>query len=57
MTAPASVGVVTEDVLRQVLSQASREMIEKIVWEIIPDLAESIIREELDKIIKRARPQ
>jgi hypothetical protein len=38
-----------------VLSQASRELIEKIVWEVVPDLAETIIREELDRLLKQNR--
>lgn len=36
--------------LRALLSSASREVIEKIVWEVVPDLAESIIREEIRKL-------
>jgi hypothetical protein len=38
--------------LRAALSQASREVIEKIAWEVVPQLAETIIREELDRLIK-----
>lgn len=44
---PAAIG---EDQLRDILSQVSREIIEKIVWEVVPDLAESIIRDEIRKI-------
>ncbi|MCC6748254.1 MAG: response regulator [Deltaproteobacteria bacterium] len=34
----------------------SKEVIERIVWEVVPDLAESIIRQELDRLIeKRAK--
>jgi hypothetical protein len=29
-----------------------REVIEKIAWEIIPDLAETIIREEIERLKK-----
>jgi hypothetical protein len=39
-----------EEQLRAILSQISRETIEKIVWEIVPDLAENLIREEIRKI-------
>jgi len=28
----------------------SREVIERVVWEIVPDLAETIIREELKRL-------
>ena len=41
-----------EAVLRDALSRASREVIEKIAWEVVPALAETIIREELDRLIK-----
>ncbi len=45
--APANV---TEDQLRAAIAGASREIIERIVWEIVPDLAESMIREAIQKI-------
>lgn len=38
--------------LRDALSKASREVIEKIAWEVVPQLAETIIREELDRLVK-----
>ena len=41
-----------EAVLRNALSQASREVIEKIAWEVVPQLAETIIRQELERLIK-----
>jgi hypothetical protein len=41
-----------EAVLRQALSQASREVIERVVWEVVPQLAETIIRENLDRLVK-----
>ncbi|HTP49053.1 MAG TPA: response regulator, partial [Anaeromyxobacteraceae bacterium] len=37
--------------LRQALSQASREVIEKIAWEVVPQLAETIIREHVDRLV------
>jgi CheY-like chemotaxis protein len=45
--APAVLG---EEQLRAVLAQLSRETIEKIVWEIVPDLAETLIREEIRRL-------
>lgn len=39
-----------EEQLKMLLSKVSRDVIEKIVWEIVPDLAESIIREEIRKL-------
>ena len=32
---------------------AAREMVEKVVWEVVPELAETIIREELQKLWKQ----
>ena len=48
MAAPAN----PEAVLRDALSKASREMIEKIAWEVVPQLAETIIREQLERLMK-----
>jgi hypothetical protein len=42
-----------EAVLREALSKASREVIEKVVWEVVPELAETIIRENLDRLVKQ----
>jgi CheY-like chemotaxis protein len=41
-----------EAALRQALSMASKEVIERIAWEVVPQLAETIIREELERLIK-----
>jgi hypothetical protein len=38
--------------LREALTRASKDVIEKIAWEIVPQLAETIIREHLDQLIK-----
>jgi hypothetical protein len=42
-----------EALLREALSKASLEVIEKVVWEVVPQLAETIIRENLEKLVKR----
>lgn len=39
-----------EAMLRDALSKASREVIEKIAWEVVPQLAETIIRENLERL-------
>ena len=39
----------------QALVKLSREVVERIVWEVVPDLAEAIIRQNLDKLTARAR--
>jgi len=46
--APAADG--GEAVLREALSRASREVIEKIAWEVVPQLAEAIIKEEIARL-------
>lgn len=52
-TALASSGVdCGEAALREALSLASREVIERIAWEIVPTLAETIIREHIDRLVK-----
>ena len=50
---PEAVGHRPEAALRDALSNASREVIERIVWEVVPQLAETIIRENLDRLIKQ----
>jgi hypothetical protein len=45
-----------EALLREALSQASRDVIERVVWEVVPQLAETIIRENLDRLVKQRQP-
>lgn len=40
----------TEEQLAAAIAKVSREIIEKIAWEVVPDLAETIIKEEIRKI-------
>lgn len=40
----------SEAQLATVIAKISKEIIEKIAWDVVPDLAESIIREEIRKI-------
>jgi CheY-like chemotaxis protein len=49
---PAVSGQVTlsDDQLTALVSRISRDLLEKIAWEVVPDLAERIIREEIQKI-------
>ena len=39
----------------QALLRLSQEVVERIVWEVVPDLAEAIIRHNLDKLAAGAR--
>ena len=55
-TAPAPAPPIALDadeaVLREVLSRASRDTIERVVWEVVPQLAETMIREQLERLMK-----
>ena len=42
--------VLTEEQLRAAIAGVSREVIERIVWEVVPDLAETLIKEAIRKI-------
>jgi CheY-like chemotaxis protein len=49
--APAGVeAVLSEEQLAALVSRISRDIIEKIAWEVVPDLAEIIIKDEIRKI-------
>lgn len=39
----------------EVLAKLSREVIEQIVWEVVPELAEQIIRQEVDRLASAKR--
>ncbi len=49
-TATADQPGISEVQLEMLISRISRDIIEKIAWEVVPDLAEAIIREEIRKI-------
>jgi CheY-like chemotaxis protein len=46
----AAPAALTEEQLREALAAASKDVIERIVWEIVPDLAEVLIKEAIRKI-------
>jgi CheY-like chemotaxis protein len=48
--AAATPMALTEEQLREALATASKDVIERIVWEIVPDLAEVLIKEAIRKI-------
>jgi len=52
-SAPLAPASMSEEQLRAALSQVSREVIEKIVWEVVPDLAEMLIKEEIKRLQKK----
>ncbi len=39
----------------EAIAKLSKEIIEKVVWEVVPDMAERIIREELDRLVVEKR--
>ena len=49
VTAAAPVEL-TEEQLKAAISAASKDVIERIVWEVVPDLAEALIKEAIRKI-------
>ena len=48
--AAAVQAALTEEQLREALAAASKDVIERIVWEVVPDLAEVLIKEAIRKI-------
>jgi hypothetical protein len=36
----------------EAIAKLSREVIEQVVWEVVPELAEAIIRAELDRLVR-----
>ncbi|MBL0225032.1 MAG: response regulator [Geobacteraceae bacterium] len=46
----AAPAALTEDQLREALAAASKDVIERIVWEVVPDLAEVLIKEAIRQI-------
>ncbi len=49
-SATAAPAALSEEQLRAALAAVSKDVIERIVWEIVPDLAEAMIREAIRKI-------
>jgi CheY-like chemotaxis protein len=47
---PPLAATVTEEQLRAAIASVSRDVIERIVWEVVPDLAETMIREAIQRI-------
>jgi hypothetical protein len=41
-----------EQIVREVVAKALQPIIEKIAWEVVPDLAEDIIRDEIKRLTK-----
>ena len=41
----------------ETLSAATREVIERVVWEVVPELAETLIREEISRLLAEQQRQ
>jgi CheY-like chemotaxis protein len=41
-----------EQLVRDEVQMVVREVAEKVIWEVVPELAENLIRKELDKVLK-----
>jgi hypothetical protein len=39
-------------VLRELLPAISKELLEKVIWEVVPQLAETMIREQIERLIQ-----
>jgi len=50
VSARSTAPVFSEEDLAAAISRISREVIERIVWEVVPDLAEVLIKEEIKKL-------
>jgi CheY-like chemotaxis protein len=50
--APAIAASTGEAPSREALSAEARQIVERIAWEVVPELAETIIREELARLLK-----
>jgi CheY-like chemotaxis protein len=52
ITAPAGGASLSEAQLEEIIRAQSAEVIESVVWKIVPDLAKQIIERELNKLLK-----
>jgi len=50
VVAPVAAVALTDEQLKAALLSASKETIERIVWEVVPDLAEAMIKEAIKRI-------
>ena len=50
VAAPAGSVTLSDEQLAELVAKISRDVIERIAWEVVPDLAETIIKEEIRKI-------
>lgn len=51
VTTPPPAAALSEEQIEEFLKGHSREIIEKIVWKLVPDMAERIIRDEIKRLL------
>ena len=51
-TIPQAPPALAESISREALESMIRKIIEEVVWEVVPGLAESMIKEELNRLLK-----
>jgi len=47
---PAVSGAVSQEMVEALVSKIAKEIIEKVAWDVVPSLAETLIKEELEKL-------
>lgn len=52
---PAQAGAGLDPAVAEAISRLTKEVVERIVWEVVPDLAERIIREQIDRLVDKHR--
>lgn len=54
---PAAAGTLPPEALQALAAQIAREVIEKVAWEVVPALAEAMIKEEIEKLKNAIPPE
>jgi len=49
-TRPTPGGAVPQEMLEKLVSKLAKEILEKVAWDVVPSLAETLIKEELEKL-------
>ena len=44
-----------KELVQEIVDQSNTEVAEKVAWEIIPDLAENLIRKEVESLSKKVQ--
>ena len=50
---PTSVAPMTEDQLEQIIRSQAKEMLESVIWKVVPDLAAQMIEKELKRLLSQ----